>query len=454
MPTIASTNDQLLPRMVAIPCILLMIGALLVLPSPPAGSAPGPARGASGATGVVPSSQLEGVSSPSTTFCMAVGLGVEQTTPLAEVWTGGSWTVTPAVSIGSYGSYLSGVSCTGPDWCTAVGAINTSYSDYVPLVGQWDGTFCTAVGWGGRQAFIATWDGTAWSGSTLAVADNTSTLGSVSCSSVSDCLATGWQQPCIPGMGCLTAVPLITTWDGAAWSLPPTPNGNGASVGTVSCPSGTTDCVAAGASNDATSGLTDTVTETWDGSNWSVVPGPTIGPAGGTLAGLSCTAATSCLAVGNSSNVSPTVQAAPVATTWDGSSATLETPADPSATFAELLDTSCTSSTECTTVGVEYGGTVPHTLVETWDAGVAVSTSPYLTAVRWSKGPATAPATALPRGMTLSPAGVLSGTPGAHLAPGPTSVSVRVTEKVNTVTGSRKVRTVTTVIASIPLTVN
>jgi hypothetical protein len=95
-----------------------------------------------------------------------------------------------------------------------------------------------------------------------------------------------------------------------------------------------------------------------------------------------------------------------------------------------------------------------YTAVQLQDAGVAVSTSPYLTTVRWSKGPATAPATALPKGMTLSPAGVLSGTPGAHLAPGPTSVSVRVTEKVTTVTGSRKVRTVTTVNASIPLTVN
>jgi hypothetical protein len=203
--------------------------------------------------------------------------------------------------------------------------------------------------------------------------------------------------------------------------------------------------------------------------------------------------------VGNSFNVSPTVEAAPVATTWDGASMAQETPQDPSATFAELLDASCTSMTECVTVGVGYGGTVPHTLIETWDAGtwtvvaspdapvvtipppvlaitttslasatpgvtygpvqlqdagVAVSTSPYLTSVRWAKGPATAPTTALPRGMTLSAAGVLSGTPNRHLAPGSTTVSVHVTEKVTTVRNGRRVRTTTTVQATIPITVN
>jgi hypothetical protein len=49
---------------------------------------------------------------------------------------------------------------------------------------------------------------------------------------------------------------------------------------------------------------------------------------------------------------------------------------------------------------------------------------------------------------------VLSGTPSAKLAAGPSAITVQVTETVVTLNGKKKVKTPTTVMAPIPLTIN
>jgi len=56
--------------------------------------------------------------------------------------------------------------------------------------------------------------------------------------------------------------------------------------------------------------------------------------------------------------------------------------------------------------------------------------------------------------MTLSATGELAGTPNRHLAPGPTDVSVQITEKATTVVGGKRVKSVTTVQAVIPITIS
>ena len=77
---------------------------------------------------------------------------------------------------------------------------------------------------------------------------------------------------------------------------------------------------------------------------------------------------------------------------------------------------------------------------------VGISTSPYNTTLKWKK-------VHLPKGLKLSSAGVLSGTPNKHLAAGPSSVTVQATETVTTLNGRKKVKTKTTVQATIPLTI-
>jgi hypothetical protein len=59
----------------------------------------------------------------------------------------------------------------------------------------------------------------------------------------------------------------------------------------------------------------------------------------------------------------------------------------------------------------------------------------------------------LPKGLKLSKTGVLSGTPSTKLTAGPSSVKVKVTETVTTLNGKKKVKTKTTVQATIPLTI-
>jgi hypothetical protein len=98
----------------------------------------------------------------------------------------------------------------------------------------------------------------------------------------------------------------------------------------------------------------------------------------------------------------------------------------------------CIATTNLTaaTPGTAYGP------VNLQAANLGTSTSPFATTLRWKK-------VTLPRGLKLSKAGVLSGTPSAKLAP-PSSVTVQVTETVITLTGKKKVKTPTTVQATIP----
>ena len=102
--------------------------------------------------------------------------------------------------------------------------------------------------------------------------------------------------------------------------------------------------------------------------------------------------------------------------------------------------TIATSSFPDATPGGLYG---PVTLQA---ANLGVSDSPYTTTVKWFGAE-------LPKGLTLSSAGVLSGTPNTKLLAGSYSVVVQATETVTTLNGTRAVKTQSTVQANIPLTI-
>jgi YVTN family beta-propeller protein len=92
------------------------------------------------------------------------------------------------------------------------------------------------------------------------------------------------------------------------------------------------------------------------------------------------------------------------------------------------------------TPGLAYG---PLTLQA---ANLGVSASLYVTTIKWTGAE-------LPKGLKLSSAGMLSGTPNKKLVPGAYSVVAQVTETVTTLNGKKKVKTPTTVQATIPLTI-
>lgn len=88
----------------------------------------------------------------------------------------------------------------------------------------------------------------------------------------------------------------------------------------------------------------------------------------------------------------------------------------------------------------------PYSAVNLQAGNVGVSVSPYVTTLKWKK-------VAGPTGLKVSKGGVLSGTPRKKLAAGTSSITVKVTERVTTLNGKKKVRTKTTAEATIPLTI-
>ena len=113
----------------------------------------------------------------------------------------------------------------------------------------------------------------------------------VSCVNGADCWAVGAVLG-VSGNGNRASGTLIENWNGASWSIvpSPTPSGpgvQGAVLQGVTCMSAT-DCVAVGFSTDDTGANLQAVIEQWDGSTWTLVPGADTGQAFDQLSGVTC----------------------------------------------------------------------------------------------------------------------------------------------------------------------
>ena len=144
----------------------------------------------------------------------------------------------------------------------------------------------------------------------------------------------------------------------------------------VSCTSATS-CVAVGSYYQDALTARLTLIESWDGRTWSVVPSPNVTPAS-ELAAVSCTSATLCVAVGSSGaghgNSWPTDNS--LVESWNGTVWSVVPSPNPDSPDNVLNSVSCTSSTSCVAVGASgdlYG--VNHTLIESWN-GTAWSVVP------------------------------------------------------------------------------
>ena len=119
-------------------------------------------------------------------------------------------------------------------------------------------------------------------------------------------------------------------------------------------------------SNAASTWLT--LTESWDGSTWRIVPSPNpTGVAGSELIGVSCPGPNSCVAVGESFD--NTGNSFTLAEIWDGSTWSLVTTPNAASGSEDVLNAvSCVSSSQCTAVG-QYAAlneAMPP-LVELWN---------------------------------------------------------------------------------------
>jgi len=186
-------------------------------------------------------------------WCMAGGDDWAKTTyysTLTEQWTGSKWGVVKSPSPApGYGSYLYGISCTGPANCVAAGS--------------WEQTT-------GNVNVIDRWHGKGWfQSSAVNPIGQEGQLKAVACANPSSCWSVGYESH----LSKATAVTATEAefWNGARWSLVPTPNGpksNTSSLYGVSCPSSVT-CVAVGAWVAPGTVQTSTLVDTWNGQKWT-----------------------------------------------------------------------------------------------------------------------------------------------------------------------------------------
>ncbi len=202
---------------------------------------------------------------------------------------------------------------------------------------------------GAWQTLTESWDGSAWSivpsANSSSAQDNY--LDGVTCLSARSCTAVGSFNT---GQADQT---LVETWDGASWSIVPSPNvGYIATLLRVSCPA-PSDCTAVGEYRPHL-GFNRTLIEAWDGTKWSVVPSPDASTSNNVLEGISCPSAGRCVAVGTFFNGT---QYQLLSMSGDGRAWTLLPSPD---LHEDGTGVTCVSVSNCTEVGASG-------LINTWD---------------------------------------------------------------------------------------
>jgi hypothetical protein len=288
------------------------------------------------------SSSLNSVACASRSACTAVGATTSRSrtvATLAEQWNGHTWRIQPTPSPAGGGA-LNSVSCASRSACTAVGGTASGRV----LAERWNGTTWTIQHTpnpaGSVQAFLL----------------------AVSCTSPSACIAAGAYSTTSSQSGPVRS--LAEQWNGKSWTILPTPNPRGAVqsfLGGVSCTSPPA-CTAIGEQHSAT-GIVHTLAERWNGNTWTIqhTPNPPRVQFA-SLAGVSCTSASACLATGGSDQGT-------LAERWDGTAWRIQhTPNPPGGQNILLASVACPAPSACTAFGFDETSSGQHlTLAERWN---------------------------------------------------------------------------------------
>ncbi len=284
---------------------------------------------------------LPGVSCPATETCTAVGHqlnGSNAEVTLAEHWNGKEWSLQESPNpTGAKSSSLLGVSCTAAEACTAVGHFVNSAGTEVTLAE----VFTSATKkWAVEEPPNPTG------------AKSSSLLG-VSCTAAEACTAVGHF---VNSAGTEVTLAEVFTSATKKWAVEEPPNPTGAKSSSllgVSCTAAEA-CTAVGHFvNSAGTEVTLAEVFTSATKKWSLQEPPSPAEAkGAALAGVSCTAAEACTAVGHYINSAGTeVTLAEVFTSAAKKWAVQESPNPTGAKSSSLLGVSCTAAEECTAVG-------------------------------------------------------------------------------------------------------
>lgn len=305
------------------------------------------------------------VSCSAANACTAVGNAESSSgeVPLAERWNGSSWTAqTPALPAGATYASFSYVGCPNASACTAVGTQESSSGPETPLAESWDGT--------------------SWTVETtpLPAGATEGLFNGVSCHTAGSCTAVGWY---VTSGTTPTEETLAERWNGVSWTVATTPNPSGSTFNeftSVSCPT-STNCTAVG-----DSGPGPLLAEAWNaGAGWHIHPVHTPKTNYGydsSLADVSCTSGTACMAVGH--YTSTQYCGLTLAELWNGSTWTVNPTLSPIGFKSSYL----------------RPGTVGHTYAD--KLSVCGGPGPYVWSVTGT----------LPTGLSLNTTtGAISGTP-------------------------------------------
>jgi hypothetical protein len=267
------------------------------------------------------------------------GLNSTTASQLAEAWDGANWRIVPSPDPGTnHGSSLDQVSCTSATFCVGVGATEqnngtTKSPNFV------------------FQQLIETWNGATWqiTSDTSPAGSTNSDLGTVSCASATFCLALGHKSTASG-----PSIPLAESFNGATWA-PASASGLSAALVRISCTS-PTFCMGVGSTN-----LQDPVAQSWNGSAWKTLAAPSPKPAGNggvSLSDVSCTSPTACTAIGNADFLIIEAENTaddnhPYAESWNGSSwgAAVNLPVTTDTFGTPLAGISCTAASTCSAAG-------------------------------------------------------------------------------------------------------
>ncbi len=352
---------------------------------------------------IVPTPIIEGwnslssVSAVSSNDVWAVGemtLATHQ--PLAIHWDGSAWSVVSSPTVGAYG-YLRGVGAVSASDVWAVGAYSNNNSQTQTLIEHWDGLSWSVMPspdmgpgsylggvavvsgsdiWAAGmyhnssanrdQTLIEHWDGSAWS---VVPSDNfgcnCGTFEGITAVSANDVWAVGYHDDSDVG----AYRTLIEHWDGSAWSVVPSPNAS-TYDNYLQAVSGVSndDLWAVGRYRYSTSESEyKTLTMHWDGSMWSVVPGPDTGTGYTALTGVAAVSANDAWAVGRYHN-STVGRDLTLIEHWDGSAWSVASSPNVGDHSNYLTGVTAISSNDVWAVG--YTGNGSHTLTVHWSGGV------------------------------------------------------------------------------------
>jgi hypothetical protein len=190
-------------------------------------------------------------------------------------------------------------------------------------------------------------------------------INAVACTTASDCWAVGHY---VTRNGGGVEQTLIEHWDGTSWSIVFSPNSSSTedSLESVTCTSAS-DCWAVG---NTSGGYTETMVEHWDGTSWSIISSPNAGQIN-SLLNVTCTSASDCWAVGDyQTNLDGSAQT--LIEHWDGTSWSIAGSPNPAnATDSNLYGVTCTSESDCWAVGTWWtpvnNAAIWQPFIEHWD---------------------------------------------------------------------------------------